>query len=311
MDIRKILVNVEQGKDHNLLIEKVMRMAEGSGAKVELFRCCYNASLRNSYLFDKESLLRAEHGYIHKAEDDLELIASQLEAQGIEAATDVCWERHHAESIVRKVLRYQPDMVIHQVEQHSRLGHYIFDQSDWMLIRQCPVPLLLVKQKPWSDGGHIAAAVDPFHESDSPAALDKQILNWARRIVQTIEGDLKVLHSFNVLPHSAIFDEHLVTDFEGMQRKVRGEHVEALNLLLEPFGLSTHSTAVTLKETEAHRAMLEYVEEAHIDVLVIGAVARGILDRWLIGSTTERILDNLHADLLVVKPPGFVSSVSE
>ena len=119
------------------------------------------------------------------------------------------------------------------------------------------------------------------------------------------------MHSFNVLPHSAIFDEHLVTDFEGMQRKIRAEHVAALGMLLEPYGLSTDSPAVTLKEKETYQAILEYVDEAHIDILVVGAVARGLLDRILVGSTVERILDQLHADLMVVKPPGFVSSITE
>ena len=311
MEIRRILVNVEQGKDCSQLLEKALRLAEGNGAKVELFRCCYNASLRNSYLFDKESLLRAEHGFVSKAEAELEEMAQQFEEQGVDVEVDVSWERHHAEFIVRKVLRYQPDLVLHQIEQHSRLGHYIFDQSDWQLIRECPVPLLLVKQKAWSDGGHVGAALDPFHECDSPALLDKSILEASRRLVETLEGDLRVLHSFSVLPHSAIFDEHLVTDFEGMQIKVRQEHVAALNTLLEPFGLNTESSSVTLKEDEPHRAMLDYVDEAHIDILVVGAVARGLLDRLLVGSTVERILDQLHSDLMVVKMPDFVSSIKE
>ncbi|WP_428034033.1 universal stress protein [Amphritea sp.] len=311
MDISKILVNIEQGKDCSLLLEKAVRLAEGSGAKVELFCCCYSSSLRNSYLLDNESLLKAEHGYMRQAEAELERQAEPFEELNIDVDLDLCWQRHRAEALVRKVLRYEPDIVLHPIAQHSRLGHYIFDQSDWQLIRECPVPLLLVKQKPWSDGSHVAAAVDPFHECDSPAALDKTILEWARRLVQTLEGDLKVMHSFNVLPHSAIFDEHLVTDFEGMQRKVRAEHVAALGQLLEPYGLTTDSPAVTLKEKETSQAILEYVDEAHIDILVLGAVARGLLDRILVGSTIERILDELHADLMVVKPADFVSSVTE
>lgn len=311
MDIRKILVNVEADKDNGHLIEKAIRLAEGSGAKVELFRCCYNAAIRNSYLFDKEALQRAEHAFMHQAEAELEAIAASFKKFNIDVDVDVCWARHHAEFIIRKILRYQPDIVLHQIEQHSRLGHYLFDQADWHLIRECPVPLLLAKKKAWSDGGHIAASVDPFHECDSPARLDRLILDQASRLAQSVEGDLRVLHSFNVLPHSAIFDEQLVTDFEGLQRKVRQEHIQALNGLLQEYGLSVDSPSVTLKESEPHDAMLEYVDEAHIDVLVMGAVARGLIDRLLVGSTVERILDKLHADLLVVKPEGFVCSYVE
>lgn len=311
MDIGKILVNIEQGSDASFLLEKAARLAEGSGAKVELFCCCYNSSLYNSYLFDKSSLSRAEQAYVRHVEGELEPLTASFKELNIEVDIDVCWQRHQAEAVIRKVLRYEPDIVLHPVKQHSRLGHYVFDQADWQLIRECPVPLLLVKQQAWSDGGRVAAAVDPFHECDVPAELDKTILAWASRLVHVLEGDLKVMHSFSVLPHSVIFDEHLVTDFESMQETVRTLHVEALAKLLKPYGLTTDSPAVTLKEKEPHKAILEYVEEAHIDILVAGSVARGVIDRILVGSTIERVLDELHADLMVIKPAGFMSSIKE
>ncbi|MDO6564162.1 universal stress protein [Amphritea sp. 1_MG-2023] len=311
MDISKILVNIEQGADAELLLEKALRLAEGSGAKVELFCCCYNAALRQSYLFDQASLSKAEQAYQRHVEAELEPLTLPFKQLNIDIDMDVCWQRHPAEAVVRKALRFAPDIVLHQIKQHSRLGHYLFDQSDWQLIRECPVPLLLVKQKVWSDGGHVAAAVDPLHECDRAAALDHRILAWARRMVHALEGDLKVMHSYSVLPHSVIFDEHLVLDFEQMQHTVRTMHIEALSKLLKPYGLTTDNPAVTVKEKEAHRAILEYVDEAHIDILVVGGVTRGLIDRILVGSTIERILDELQADLMVVKPPGFVSSIEE
>jgi len=36
---------------------------------------------------------------------------------------------------------------------------------------------------------------------------------------------------------------------------------------------------------------------------VLGAIARGRLREMLIGSTAERVLDRMHCDILVVKPP--------
>ncbi len=42
----------------------------------------------------------------------------------------------------------------------------------------------------------------------------------------------------------------------------------------------------------------------------MGAVARGRLQRAAIGSTAERVLDHLPCDVVIVKPPGFDSSVT-
>jgi len=44
------------------------------------------------------------------------------------------------------------------------------------------------------------------------------------------------------------------------------------------------------------------VAEQHIDLLLIGAIARGQLDNALIGNTAERVLEEVDCDLLVLKP---------
>jgi hypothetical protein len=41
----------------------------------------------------------------------------------------------------------------------------------------------------------------------------------------------------------------------------------------------------------------------------MGAVSRAGLKRVFIGNTAERMLDMLDCDVLVVKPPGFVSAL--
>ena len=45
-------------------------------------------------------------------------------------------------------------------------------------------------------------------------------------------------------------------------------------------------------------------------IVVMGAVSRSGLKRAFIGNTAERILDRLPCDVLVVKPPRFVSRVA-
>ena len=55
-------------------------------------------------------------------------------------------------------------------------------------------------------------------------------------------------------------------------------------------------------EGAASTVLPDYVVESGIDVMVLGAVARGALQRLLVGSTAERLLDRLPCDILVVKP---------
>jgi nucleotide-binding universal stress UspA family protein len=44
------------------------------------------------------------------------------------------------------------------------------------------------------------------------------------------------------------------------------------------------------------------IDKLNADIVVIGAVARGAIQRMLLGSTAELILDHVPCDLLIVKP---------
>ena len=44
------------------------------------------------------------------------------------------------------------------------------------------------------------------------------------------------------------------------------------------------------------------VEEVDAEVVVMGAISRSAIDRVFVGSTAERLLDELVCDVLVVKP---------
>ena len=65
------------------------------------------------------------------------------------------------------------------------------------------------------------------------------------------------------------------------------------------------STRVHVVEGETREVLVSFVEEAELDLVVIGAVSRGALQRLALGSTAERVLDRLPCDLLIIKPEGF------
>ncbi len=306
--ISKILVNVEEQHDNAQAIAKAAWLAERSGASIELFCCCFNLSVRNGYLFDQEAGLQAQHGYLRQVEARLLTIASSLQHQGLNVDVDVAWDRHHCDGVLRKVQRYDPDLLIHQIGAHSRLGHYWMAHHDWQLLRQCPVPMLLVKAHQWGRIPQVAACVDPFHECDAPAQLDRGILNHASMLARLADGRLQVVHSFQSLPQAAIFDEHVVTDYAALQRKVVQQHAEALQKMLDKL-VDIEADNVHQLQGESHVTLPAFAAQHKIDVMVMGSVARGFLDRLLLGSTIERIFDHMDCDVLAVKPPGFDASL--
>ncbi|UTW13725.1 universal stress protein [Marinobacterium rhizophilum] len=303
--ISKILVNVEEHHDSTQAIAKAVWLAERSGAAIELFCCCFNLSVRNGYLFDREAGLHAQHAYLRQVEDRLLNTASSLQNQGLTVGVDVAWDRHHCEGVLRKAQRYGPDLLIHQIGVHSRLGHYWMAHQDWQLLRDCTIPVLLVKAHQWGRVPRVAACVDPFHECDAPAELDRAILNHACLLARLADGRLHVVHSYHALPQAAIFDEHVVTDYAALQKKVARKHAEALEKMLDEHGYVDAENVHQL-EGETHLMLPAFAAQHRIDVMVMGSIARGFVDRMLLGSTIERIFDEMDCDVLAVKPAASV-----
>ena len=308
--MEKILVNVDFKHDNSSLLEKAITLAKQTGAQVELFCCCFNRSIKHSYLFDQENENKAERAYVRQMEAQLETLCNQFLVQGIPCEFDACWDRHTAEGVVRKVLRFQPDIVLHAVQPHTRIGHYLFAPVDWQIARKCPVPVLFVKDRSWPERMRIVACIDPLHEGDRRAEQDKNLLNKTLALADG-NHEMRVLHCYNTLPHDAIFDEHMVTDYEALQDKVERSHFKECNGILEEFGLSTSSDLVDIIKGESELTISNYAKHNNIDVVVMGAVARSVFDRLLVGSTMEYVVDHVDCDVLIVKHPDFVCPVSE
>lgn len=311
----KILVHLNLSQMSDALMKKLQQLTQQENVIIELFACCYNSALHRSYLFDEAAEKHAIAGFLHQEEKKLIDLAAQLEAsnmefsgEAVEVGYDVTWHRNAAEGIIRKAIRYQADLVISTLGKHPQ-GHYLFRQGDWQLIAQCPVPLLLMRDQDWSTHPRVAALVDPFHDSDIPKALDHEILRAASLWVDLLLGELHVAHSFNSIPQSAIFDEHLTMDYEALHAKVKRQHGAVLQSFVDDEALV--AGILHLEEGEVHKAIPDMVEREHIDLLVMGSMARGLLDRLLIGSSVERIIDHVSCDILLVKPPGFISPVTE
>jgi len=307
----KILVNIDFKHETESLLKKVTQLAVQHSAYVELFCCCYNRSIKHGYMFDKSEEQKAEHAYVRQTEAKLEALSAVLQDQGIETGVDVTWDRHTAEGIVRKVLRFEPDLLVHPVQPHNRMGHYLFAPVDWQISRKCPVPVLFAKQREWKDLTRVVACIDPLHEGDEHAMMDREILAQSNALNPDGFSELRVLHCFNTLPHEAIFDEHMVTDYEALQDRVETLHFKTCNRILDEFGLSSDSGQVDIIKGDPDLTISNYAKHHQIDVVVMGSVARSVFDRLLIGSTMEHVVDHVDCDVLIVKRPDFECPVLE
>ncbi|WP_432698615.1 universal stress protein [Marinobacterium sp. YM272] len=298
---QKLLVNVDEDKDQVEMLEKAIRLA-GSDGRLELFCCVYQPILSGAEVFNEEAGKRSRHAYMVQCEGQLDHLAERIRIDQARVGTDIAWDEKRAHAVLQKCERFGADLLVYPVSTQPVLLHHLLAPEDWQVLRQCAVPLLLSRNKRWPEHPRIAVAIDPFHARNEPASLDTKLLNLALGLAQALEAELHVLHTYATLPESAIFDEHEITDYASLQDKVAAEHNRRMKDLMAPWSDQPGAPEVHLLEGELHQLVPKFCKEQAVDLLIIGNVSRGALERLLLGSSAERILDKVSCDLMVVKP---------
>jgi universal stress protein E len=151
--------------------------------------------------------------------------------------------------------------------------------------------------------------VDIALPGEKPAELDDALLDAAETFALASGATMHAVHAYlpvtelaaratvTVVPMAAGVDPaRVIGDRENLAR----ENFSAL--------LSTHHVPPShrhLLSGPPADELVSFVRRHGIDLLVMGAYARGWVYNVMVGSTTERILDLLPCDVLVVKPASF------
>jgi universal stress protein E len=315
--ISRILVDVDPDRTADTApalpaIDRARQLAAATGASIDLFLCDHPESMADGMLFDNESVARAREAYLQELKDWLDAEAEKLRAGGAAVSSHVESHSPRSEAILAKAQEIDADLIVRAARKHSRLDRLFFAHTDWELIRRAPQLLWLVKKamEPLASGLQVLAAVDPSHPEEKKAGLDTKLVAVASALTSLFGGSAHVFHAYRpgaiVAPaaaashHGAVPALQLSSELAGELEKHRRMELRRLS---ETAGIP--EDRVHLVAGSTRQALDELVEQLEIDVVVAGAVARGRLERVLIGSTAEAILDDVPCDVVVVKPDSF------
>ena len=148
------------------------------------------------------------------------------------------------------------------------------------------------------------AAIDPLHAFAKPAGLDAEVLEAGAQVSDALGGRLHAMHSFNATPLAT-------TQLIGASASVVSEIAAARqSQARQAFDRALRKTRIPrsrrhLRLGQATEAIPRTARALRAGIVVMGAVSRSALRRFVIGNTAERILGDLQCDVLVVKPAAF------
>lgn len=297
--------------DDDAAAQRALLIAERTGATVELFVCGYDQALSGDRFFDSLGLQKSRDSYINNLQLATEKLADSMRETGVTVNVDASWDYPLHEGIVRSAMRCKADLLVKETHHHGPIDRFLFTNTDWHLIRDCPMPLMLCKQQPRRADQPIIAAVDPMHDNDKDASLDHKILTLAGSLASALGAQFHALHAVNTagigpaMSPGVAMAVYLPAD--ATAESIVEAHQAEFDKLTERYGID--SGRAHMRQGTTGDVLNDLITQIDAGLVVMGAVARGRLERVLVGSTAERVLNQLKCDVLVVKPDGFETTV--
>lgn len=269
MELRKFLVVHDPTREEQPALDRAALVAEKLGASLHLFGCIYG----DVSGADRQS--EAVKAKLSEHKQTLEACAAPLIARGVSVVTEVEWDRDWYHAVIRAATRNHVDIVYKSSFRHRVSQRILKPTSDWTLIRECPMPVMLVKDATRPEVPVILAAIDISVRTESYEKLNEHILELSRALVETRIADVHVVNAF---------PDFRVTPDPQKLVAVSGLDKSKIHIKLGP----------------PDRVIVEEARRLGANLVVVGNSHRSGLAAMLHGNTAEKILDKLECNVLAM-----------
>src|SRR4051812_33841982 len=274
--IRRILVGVKDPAARSLpALNKAAQIAKGLGAHLTLFHDIATP-LYAEALHGRDVDVKSWQREVQTARrEQLEKLAARIRKHGIDVDVAADWDYPPYEAIIRKAQRVSADLVV--IENHHGTGRHparwLLAYTDWELLRLCPIPVLLVKNRRLYHRPRVLAAIDPSHAHAKPTNLDRQILRAGVQLVHALHGELHAMHALApmlpvvpAMPDGAFVD--VVSERDQLEEVARRQLARAVD------GFDVQRSHCHLVKGRPVEVIPRTVKRERCSILAMGVVSR-------------------------------------
>lgn len=285
--ISSILVVVDVSPTAADAVAKAVALARKFNARIELYMCDAERAFMLSQAYVPAGVQEARRSCMIHSRRYLESLKESANAPDVTITVDSACESPLYESIVRKVLRQRPDLVIKNVTRTNGQRTAEFDATDWQLMRTCPTALMLTRGKAWKQAPTFAAAIDA--SAAESAGLAQGILSAAQTILESAGGKLEVVYA-----------EPL-----DLQDEEREQGARTLQELTAP--VADLSPRIHILAGDPEVSLPRFAEHRKYDAILLGALTHKPGYTSQVGTVTSKLMDALDCDFILLKSSAYRS----
>lgn len=304
--IKRIIAVIDPTAEVQHSLTRSINLAKKSGASITAFMTIYDFSYEMTTMLSSDEREAMRTAVVKDRQAWLDELISHY--PDITINTHVVWHNRPYEAIVDAVLTEGFDLVIKGTKEHDTLKSVIFTPTDWHLIRKCPAPVLLVKDKLWPEKGNILAAVNAVSENEQHLALNSRIIKDAQFLCELANAQINVVNAYPATPVNIAIE---IPEFNPAvyNESVKNHHIDSTHDMADKFSVS-HSHCY-IEEGLPEDVIPDVAKRLNSELVVIGTVGRTGLSAALVGNTAEHVIDSLDCDVLALKPDGYKSPLAK
>ena len=319
-NFRNVLCVVDTGKGCGPALERAVALTEKNGATLTVVNVAERV-LSGIGMPDGMVSADLQAAMVSAEKQNLDILIRPYRTR-IEITTKVVVGVPFLE-IVREVLRNGHDLVIKIPENPSWLNQ-LLGSDDMHLLRKCPCPVWLIKPRASASYRRILAAVDvddayPPGELEPRRALNRRILEIARSLALSDQGELHIVHAWEAMGETVTHrafgntsEEKLLAYIEQVRARLEAN----MDRLIREVTNNPSQGTVAAPKPRTHllkgwarQAIPALATQIKADLLVMGTVGRTGVAGLFMGNTAETILNQIDCSVLAIKPPGFVTPI--
>jgi universal stress protein E len=305
MQIMKILLELDPERENRPAIDRARMIASALGAAVDVVVCEHQYLFPATKIVDPGVIQTMRKDYLDAIKDWAHSQAQPLVAAGIDVKVEPIRSQPRYAAVLEYADKSGAGLIIRMAGERGRLKKFFFGTNDRELIRHAAKPLWLVQAaNPGADKFNFLAAVDPTHPQDEHMELDKQILDFAAGVSAAMSGELHVYHALSTMmmvpmaPDVPTMAPPMPRFDPAVLEEIKGSHRSMVEKLVAAYDIGDER--IHIVEGDVADAVNKVIEDHDISVVVAGAISRSWLERVVIGSTAETLLNAVDTDLVII-----------
>lgn len=302
-DIRRVVVAIKpRQRGLPLAAEHARLLARACGGSLLLVSAVFDGRVDAALERGDDAAAKARARSIDTERAELERLAGSLRDWGVSVATRVVWEAPAYAGILRAARDWNADLVVVGAHEPRAAARTRLTDTDWQLMRQCSCPLLLVKDPEFDGYPFVLAAIDPALAHNEPRDLDAAVLTAAAQLARVFGSQLGAVHAFADPDELGLTPVVQVAPGEYFDIAHWAKlHRAATVAAAAPYGVA--EGRVVTAPGDPVDVIVDAVEAAKAQLVVVGTARRTPFMQALLGSTAEAVAASVTCDVLLVPPP--------